>query len=683
MDVSLSRLEVQALGKTLQCEDGDVIGRKGSVGQDLFANLPEFADRHLLIGKDARSWFLLIPKSVKEPALLDGEPAEPGLRLPLENSHLVRVGKTTLHFNVIDENARTEAMMAVKPEEEPPTQPAILPLDGKFFEMLVENVHDLIAIFNAHGRRLWHNAAYAAGLGYSPEELKGSDSTVEIHPDDRPLVQTALQEAIRTGRGRRLGYRMRHREGRWIFLESKGVVLPNWPGVGTCLLTIARDVTARKRAEYDMRKRQRRRREQAEVLSKFATRQELRNGNVAVCLTMLTEALAETLHCERAAVWLLNKDAGRLMCADMFSHGETAHATGEDSLALADIPHYLQSLRAVRSLIAAQALDHPALREWSATYLQPNQIVAKLDVPLFRGEELLGVLSCESTHQHEWTVDEENFATSLADLFLLTYETQERLRTGEALRASQQKLAAETTEAARYVRSLFPAKFTGAIATDWLFIPSAQLGGDALGYHWLDGDHLAIYLLDVVGDGIGAALHSVTALNVFRNQSLPDVDFREPATVLAAVNASFERDERNEMYFTAWYGVFHRPTRTLHYSTAGHPPAILFTGASPATATKVELRAPGLMIGAVAESHYATKEVTIGAFGRLYIFSDGAYEVCRRDGSAFRFEEFVTVLADPPASAAGELNAIVDHMRQIQGAELLPDDCALLKLVFH
>jgi sigma-B regulation protein RsbU (phosphoserine phosphatase) len=186
-----------------------------------------------------------------------------------------------------------------------------------------------------------------------------------------------------------------------------------------------------------------------------------------------------------------------------------------------------------------------------------------------------------------------------------------------------------------------------------------------------------------VGDGVGAALHAVTALNIFRTQSLPKVDFHDPAAVLAAVNASFEKDERNEMYFTAWYGVFHRPTRTLRYSTAGHPPAILFTGDSPADTTKVELRAPGLMIGAVAESHYATKEVTIGAFARLYVFSDGVYEVTRRDGSAFRFEEFTSVLTNPPTSATGELNAIVDHVRQIQGTELLPDDCSLLKVIFH
>lgn len=678
----MSRLEVQVLGKTLQCEDGDVIGRKGTVGQDLFANLTEFADRHLLIGKDARSWFLLIPKSVLESALIDGEPAEPGLRHPLENSHLVRIGNTTLHFTVVDDETQAGPVEPAR-EEEPSTHSAILALEGKFFEMLVDNVHDLIAIINPRGRRLWNNSAYATMLGYTPDEMRGTDSTVEIHPDDQPLVKKTLEESIRTGKGRRIEYRMRHREGRWVFLESDGVVLPNWQGVGTCLVIIARDITARKRAEYEMRKRNRRQREQAAVLGKFAADREFHAGNLPVCLSMLTEALVEILHCDRAGVWLVNQEAGRLICADLFTNGQPEHSCGEDSLALAEIPHYLHSLRVVRTLIAAQALDHPGLRELSLTYLQANQIVTKLDVPIRRGEELLGVLSCEGTHQHEWTIDEQNFVTSLADLFLLAYETQERLRTYQALQESQQKLASETAEAARYVLSLFPAKLTGAISTDWLFIPSEQLGGDALGYHWLDDEHFAIYILDVVGHGVGAALLSVTALNAFRNQGLANVDFRDPAAVLTALNATFEMDEHNEMYFTAWYGVFHRPSRTLRYSAAGHPPAILFTGESPTATTMIELKAPGLMIGAVAEARYTTQAVTIGAFGRLYVVSDGAYEVSRKDGSACSFDEFIAVLVNPPTSEAGELNAIVDHMREIQGAKLLEDDCSLLKLVFN
>lgn len=686
MDSPKTRLEVQVLGRTLECRDGDVIGRSGTVAPDLFANLPEFANRHLIIGKDERTWFFHIPDNVKSPVMLDGEPAEAGPRHPLLHSHHLRVGSTTLHFAVVDEAQETEE--GPTPEEEAAAssvspEVAAAALNAEFFELLVNNVHDLIAVVNRRGRRLWNNSAYATMLGYTPEEIMGTDSTVEIHPDDQPLVKKTLAETIRTGKGRRIEYRMRHREGRWLFLESDGLVVPNWPGAGTVLIIIARDVTARKRSEYEMRKRNRRQRQQSAVVAKITGSSEFLAGDMTACLAMLTEALVETLNCDRAAIWLVNEPTGRLVCADLCTNGQMTHDTGEDSLPLSMITHYLQSLRSVRALIAAQAMHHPGLRELATHYLPANRIVTKLDVPIRRGEGLLGVLTCEGSHQHEWTIDEQSFVASLGDLFLAVYETQERIRTYNALQESQQKLASETAEAARYVLSLFPAKLAGAITTDWLFIPSEQLGGDAFGYHWMDDDHFAIYLLDVVGHGVGAALLSVTALNVFRNQGLPEVDFREPAAVLSALNQSFEMNEQNEMYFTAWYGVFHRPSRTLRYSAAGHPPAILFTGDSPAATTMKELRAPGLMIGAVAESRYITESVTLGAFGRLYVFSDGAYEVSKRDGNAMSFDEFTEVLTEPPASDAGELTGIVDRIREIQGEKILPDDCSLLKLIFN
>src|SRR5262249_34090746 len=71
---------------------------------------------------------------------------------------------------------------------------------------------------------------------------------------------------------------------------------------------------------------------------------------------------------------------------------------------------------------------------------------------------------------------------------------------------SQRQLAEEVAQAARYVQSLLPEKLTGDVRVDWRFVPSAQLGGDMFGYHWIDPDHLAIYLLDVSGHGVGSSL---------------------------------------------------------------------------------------------------------------------------------------------------------------------------------
>ena len=88
---------------------------------------------------------------------------------------------------------------------------------------------------------------------------------------------------------------------------------------------------------------------------------------------------------------------------------------------------------------------------------------------------------------------------------------EQEQETYQALKESQAHLAAELAEAADYVISLLPDPLDGEVTTEWKFIPSTQLGGDSFGYHWLDDDNLAMYLLDVCGHGVGAALLSISA----------------------------------------------------------------------------------------------------------------------------------------------------------------------------
>ena len=90
----------------------------------------------------------------------------------------------------------------------------------------------------------------------------------------------------------------------------------------------------------------------------------------------------------------------------------------------------------------------------------------------------------------------------------------------QALEALNQNLCSELAEAADYVRSLLPAPLVGNINTQALFVPSAQLGGDCFDHYWLDDDHLAIYLLDVSGHGVGSALLSVSVLNILQHSKI-------------------------------------------------------------------------------------------------------------------------------------------------------------------
>jgi sigma-B regulation protein RsbU (phosphoserine phosphatase) len=255
----------------------------------------------------------------------------------------------------------------------------------------------------------------------------------------------------------------------------------------------------------------------------------------------------------------------------------------------------------------------------------------------------------------------------------------ERNEAFTALQKSQQVLANDLATAAHYVRSLLPSPQTeGGIRADWRFIPSASLGGDAFGYHDLDPDHFAIYLLDVCGHGVGAALLSVSALSAIRSEALPQTDFRDPAAVLSALNRAFPMERHNDMFFTAWYGVFDRVSRRLRWAGGGHPPALLVS----AVGQRQLLDSDGPLIGAVEGLEFPAGEVVVPPQARLYVYSDGAFEISRLDGSMWPFAEFVDALAGGATGPEPPMEALLGRIRELSGRDDFHDDFSMLELVF-
>jgi sigma-B regulation protein RsbU (phosphoserine phosphatase) len=253
--------------------------------------------------------------------------------------------------------------------------------------------------------------------------------------------------------------------------------------------------------------------------------------------------------------------------------------------------------------------------------------------------------------------------------------------TYESLLRSQKKLAGELAEAAAYVRSLLPAPLSGAVQADWCFQPSAELGGDAFGYHWLDPDHLAIYLLDVCGHGVGAALLSVSVLNALRNQTLPGTHFSKPAEVLAALNRTFRMESQNNLFFTMWYGVYRPSSRELAFASGGHPPALLLVTEPGGKQPPVPLRTEGSAVGCLDEARYSAAALEIPRGARLMVFSDGVFEILQGGDRAGTWKEFFESFTLP------EVQNLRPHERfcralQIRSADSLEDDFSFVELRF-
>ncbi len=247
-----------------------------------------------------------------------------------------------------------------------------------------------------------------------------------------------------------------------------------------------------------------------------------------------------------------------------------------------------------------------------------------------------------------------------------------------ALLKSQQQLASEVARAAQYVKSLLPQPVNeGLVRTDWRFIPSTQLGGDSFGYNWIDPDHFALYLLDVCGHGVGSALLSVSALNVLRAQSLPHIDFLDPAAVLAGMNEAFQMQLHDNLYFTLWYGVFDRVERVLTFSSGGHPPALLMNAGG-----TQQLSTQNFIVGGFPGKAYVSDQVKIDGPSRLYLFSDGVYEVEGPDENMWSLEELEEFLANPRDTGIADMDALYTFLQQKRCAPELEDDFSIMKVFF-
>jgi PAS domain S-box-containing protein len=123
----------------------------------------------------------------------------------------------------------------------------------ELFHLISENAADMIAIVDMEGKRLYNSLSYHRVLGYSPEELQASSSFEQIHPDDRERVKKAAADARSTGIGRTLEYRLRHKDGTWLWLESTSSVIQNARGEPEKLIIVNRDISERKKTEEALR----------------------------------------------------------------------------------------------------------------------------------------------------------------------------------------------------------------------------------------------------------------------------------------------------------------------------------------------------------------------------------------------------------------------------------------------
>lgn len=220
---------------------------------------------------------------------------------------------------------------------------------------------------------------------------------------------------------------------------------------------------------------------------------------------------------------------------------------------------------------------------------------------------------------------------------------------------------------------------------DKFYLTSDMLGGDLFDVFGLDHDHVALYMADVSGHGVSAALISgllkMAVASVKEKGGIArghlHADLYDPDRVLTTLNEMLVKEIPEYEFITMIYGVINLATNIFQIANAGHPYPLCYRTQQ----AELELwKIPsGPALGFIENQSFPIAEMNVGEGDRVIFYTDGLTEAMNPDGEEFGEEQLMDVVrqhgADTPMHIIEAVRGAVDLHRN---GEKVSDDFSML-----
>ena len=297
------------------------------------------------------------------------------------------------------------------------------PMPAPLFEQLFD-----ISPFPAVVSRLRDQSVVAINkrtsemFGFSQTAAVGLTTTdYYVNPADRQLL---VEPLTRDGKADDVLLQLRRPNGEtfWARASARLVTWDNEPAV----LTVFDDISDRLNAERALKASEQRLAAQSSALTALTARHADPNDTFEDRLRGILEVAAATLQVERVSMWRFAADCQAIDCVDLYLRSTGRHETGA-WVPRHEAPAYFDAIERERVIAAHDAMADARTCEFRVSYLEPQSIGAMLDVPLRQGDAVNGVLCAEHVGgTRVWTIDEQNFAVSTANLITVALADERR-----------------------------------------------------------------------------------------------------------------------------------------------------------------------------------------------------------------------------------------------------------------
>ena len=268
--------------------------------------------------------------------------------------------------------------------------------------------------------------------------------------------------------------------------------------------------------------------------------------------------------------------------------------------------------------------------------------------PMVDRGEVLGVIHVSSDENRpSFTAADLELLNSMAATAAMTLQTT-KMHDETILR---DRLKYDLELAAKIQKSFLPRE---VISVEGLEIfaeyrAAYTIGGDFYDVFWVGEDKLAIFIGDISGKGVAAALLMARISSELRVAALAHV---EPVLVLSSMNESILASGQPELFFTAIYLTFNVKTGEIILANAGHCSPYW---CRPGMPVEPITAGAGTPIGILEDPGFTATSIQFGHGDSLVLYTDGVVEAADSQGHLYGVDRLEACLADVPSTRPNEI----------------------------